>query len=396
MTDLFYKQIFQNSVDELIKQNRYRQFVDISRICGQFPYGINNHNGKKIVIWCSNDYLAMSQNKEAIKQAIIAAKSFGVGSGGTRNISGNTHLMVELEKEVADLHNKEAALVFSSGYVANEASIITLAKIIPDLVIFSDQKNHASIISGIRNSRLEKNIFKHNDLEHLEELLKKYPLSQPKIIIFESVYSMDGDFAKIAEICKLANKYKALTYIDEVHGVGLYGKRGGGVCEELNLASKIDIIQGTFAKAYGCIGGYIAASKEIIDSIRSNASGFIFTTSLTPITLAAILVNIQHLKNSSKERKQHQIQVKKTKEALKNLGIKIIDNQSHIISIVVGDAKKAKMISERLLNEHNIYIQHINYPTVKINDERLRITPTPLHSDEMIKDLIKALQESWL
>ena len=394
MTSLFYTKIFQDSIDELIKHDRYRQFVDISRICGQYPYAINNKNGQKIVVWCSNDYLAMSQNQTAINQSIEATKSFGLGSGGTRNISGTSSLIVELENEVASLHHKEAALVFSSGYVANDASITALAKIMPNLVIFSDQKNHASIICGIRNSCLEKNIFRHNDLNHLEELLKKYPNSQPKIIIFESVYSMDGDLGLVKEICELAKKYNALTYIDEVHSVGLYGKKGGGICEELNLEDNLDIIQGTFAKSYGCIGGYISGSKEMVDAIRSNSSGFIFTTSLTPATIAANLANVRYLKASSLERNQHHIQVKKTKEALKNTGIKIIDNQSHIISIVIGNAKKAKFISDNLLSRHNIYVQSINYPTVAINDERLRITPSALHNDELIEKLIIALKDT--
>jgi 5-aminolevulinate synthase len=395
MTSLFYKKIFQDSIDELIKRDNYRQFVDISRICGEYPYAINNKNGQRIVVWCSNDYLAMSQNKDAIDQSIAATKSFGLGSGGTRNISGTSSLIVELENEMANLHNKEAALVFSSGYVANDASITALAKIMPNLVVFSDQKNHASIIAGIKNSRLEKNIFKHNDLDDLEELLQKYPKSQPKIILFESVYSMDGDFGLIKEICDLAKKYNALTYIDEVHSVGLYGKKGGGISEELNLENELDIIQGTFAKSYGCIGGYIAGSKEMIDAIRSNSSGFIFTTSLTPAVIAANLANVRHLKTSSFERSQHHLQVAKTKEALKNAGIKIVDNQSHIISIVIGNAKQAKTISDNLLNRHNIYVQSINYPTVAINDERLRITPSALHNDELIKNLIVALKETF-
>ncbi len=394
MTSLFYTKIFQDSIDELVKHNQYRQFVDISRICGQFPYAINNQNRQKIVVWCSNDYLAMSQNEIAINKAIEATKAFGLGSGGTRNISGTSSLIVELENEVANLHGKEAALVFSSGYVANDASIVALAKIMPNLVVFSDQKNHASIIYGIKNSRLEKNIFRHNDIGHLEELLKKYPKDQPKIIIFEAVYSMDGDFGLVKEICDLALKYNALTYIDEVHSVGLYGKKGGGLSEELNLENNLDIIQGTFAKSYGCIGGYIAGNKAMIDAIRSHASGFIFTTSLAPAIIAANLANLRYLKNSSLERNQHQIQVKKTKEALKNAAIKIIDNQSHIISIVIGNAKQAKIISDNLLNKYNIYVQSINYPTVAINDERLRITPSALHNDEMIKDLVIALKEN--
>lgn len=389
-----YLDLFQKSIDQLVAENRYREFIDISRICGEFPYAINNQNGKKITVWCSNDYLGMGQNAVAIDEAVAALKSYGLGSGGTRNISGNHHLTVELEKEVAELHGKEAALVFISGYLANDTTITTLAKIIPDLVIFSDQKNHASIISGIKNSRLEKQVFRHNDMEHLEELLKKYPTAKPKIIIFESVYSMDGDFGKVQEIIYLAQKYNALTYIDEVHGVGLYGQNGGGLCEELGLADKIDIIQGTFAKAYGCIGGYISASAKITDAIRCNASGFIFTTSLPPVISAGIISNLRYLKESSFERKIHQEQVKKLKAALKEAGIKVMENKSHIISVVIGNAAKAQKISKKLLQEFDIYVQHINYPTVAKGDERLRITATPLHSDEMIVKLVESLKNS--
>jgi len=388
-----YLELFKKSTDQLITENRYREFLDISRICGQFPYAINNQNGKKIIVWCSNDYLGMGQNELAIDEAAKALKSYGLGSGGTRNISGNNRLTVELEKEVAKLHGKEAALVFVSGYLANDTAITTLAKIIPDLVIFSDQKNHASIIVGIKNSCLKKEIFRHNDMAHLEELLKNYSVETLKIIIFESVYSMDGDFGKVKEITDLAQKYNALTYIDEVHGVGLYGKTGAGLCEELGLSDKIDIIQGTFAKAYGCIGGYISGSAKIIDAIRSSASGFIFTTSLPPVISAAILANLKHLKNSPDERKIHQKQVAKLKTALKNAGIKIVENQSHIVSVVIGDAKRSQEISKRLLLEFNLYVQHINYPTVAKGDERLRITVTPLHSDEMIENLVGSLTE---
>lgn len=388
-----YLDFFKASTDQLKIENRYREFLDISRICGQFPYAINNQNGKKITVWCSNDYLGMGQGKAAIASAVQALQDFGVGSGGTRNISGNHSLTVELEKEVAKLHKKDAALVFVSGYLANDTTITTLAKIIPDLVIFSDKKNHASIISGIKNSRLEKQIFRHNDMEHLEELLQQYPIQTPKIIIFESVYSMDGDFGDVKGVTDLAQKYGALTYIDEVHGVGLYGDNGGGVCEKLGLSDKVDIIQGTFAKAYGCMGGYISASAHIIDAIRSSASGFIFTTSLSPVISAAILSNLNHLKNSSSERTLHQQQVKKLKAALKKAGIAIIENGSHIISVVIGDAKKSQAISRKLLREYDIYVQHINYPTVDKGDERLRITATPLHSDAMIETLVNALKE---
>ncbi len=390
---LNYSQIFQDSIDKLHEENRYRKFVNIARIKGQFPYARNIQNQRKIVLWCSNDYLAMGQNEAGIAAAKNALEACGIGSGGTRNISGNSNYVVELEKEIADLHGAESACCFVSGYVANDAAIQSLVKIIPDLAIFSDAKNHASIISGIRNSKAEKHIFAHNDMVHLEELLQKLPLSQPKIIIFESVYSMDGDFGKVAEIIALAKKYNALTYIDEVHGVGIYGHRGGGVCEQLGLSDQIDIIQGTLAKAYGCIGGYVAGKLEIVDAIRLHASGFIFTTSLPPTICAAATANIHHLKNSNLEREKLQKNVATLKKSLKDANIKIVENQSHIVSIVVGDAKKAEEISARLLNEFDIYVQHINYPTVAKGDERLRVTATPLHDDKMIKELVEALQK---
>lgn len=391
-----YSHFFKSSVGKLREENLYRKFVNISRLKGQFPHAINNQNGHKITLWCSNDYLAMGQNEEAILAAKNALEACGIGSGGTRNISGNSNFVVELEHEVADLHNKEAALCFVSGYIANDASIQALAKIIPNLVIFSDAKNHASIISGIRNSKLEKHVFRHNDMLHLEELLQKFPNETPKIIIFESVYSMDGDFGKAEEIIALAKKYNALTFIDEVHAVGLYGKRGGGLSEELGVAQKIDIIQGTFAKAYGCIGGYISASAEIVDAVRLNASGFIFTTSLPPAICKAITTNIRHLKNSPALRNLMKEKVSLLKKLLHEAKIKTVENRSHIVSIVVGNAKKAEEISTKLLSDFDIYVQHINYPTVAKGDERLRITVTPLHSDEMIHNLVSALQKCGL
>lgn len=388
-----YLDLFERSINTLKEEKRYREFVDLSRICGQFPKAINNKNGRKITVWCSNDYLGMGQRAQAIIDATESLKTYGLGSGGTRNISGTHHLAVELESEVADLHKKESALTFVSGYVANDATITTLAKIIPNLVIFSDAKNHASIISGIKNSCLEKNIFRHNDTQHLEELLAKYPTQTPKLIIFESVYSMDGDFGKVKEISDLARKYNALTYIDEVHGVGIYGQNGGGICQQLGLSDQIDIIQGTFAKAFGCVGGYIAANAKLVDAIRSYASGFIFTTSLPPVVSSSILSNVRYLKESAKERQKLQERVSKLKSALENNGIKIVKNNSHILSIVVGDALKSQEISKKLLSEHDIYVQHINYPTVAQGDERLRITITPLHDDKMINDLVNSLMK---
>ena len=384
---------FKQAIISLQSENRYREFVDISRICGDFPHAINNKNGQKVTVWCSNDYLGMGQNPAAIAQAILALKCHGIGAGGTRNISGTNHAIVELEKVVADLHDKEAALTFVSGYVANDATIQTVAKIIPNLVIFSDQKNHASIISGIRNSRVEKQIFRHNDMAHLEELLQKYSKDQPKIIICESVYSMDGDFGKIAEIISLAKKYQAYTYVDEVHAVGLYGATGAGFCQELGLANEVDIIQGTFAKAFGTIGGYIVAKSEIIDAIRSTASGFIFTTALPPAIAAATVCNIRYLQKSSKEREKMRENVAKLKSKLQEIEVEIVQNNSHIVSVKIGDAAKAKKISQRLLDEFNIYVQHINYPTVAKGDERLRITATPFHDDIMIDDLVLGLKK---
>ena len=384
---------FKQAIISLQSENRYREFVDISRICGDFPHAINNKNGKKVTVWCSNDYLGMGQNPAAIAQAISVLKCHGIGAGGTRNISGTNHAIVELEKVVADLHDREAALTFVSGYVANDATIQTVAKIIPNLVIFSDQKNHASIISGIRNSRVEKQIFLHNDMAHLEELLQKYSKDQPKIIICESVYSMDGDFGKIAEITSLAKKYQAYTYVDEVHAVGLYGATGAGLCQELGLANEVDIIQGTFAKAFGTIGGYIVAKSEIIDAIRSTASGFIFTTALPPAIAAATVCNIRYLQKSSKEREKMRENVAKLKSKLQEIEVEIVQNNSHIVSVKIGDTAKAKKISKLLLDEFNIYVQHINYPTVAKGDERLRITATPFHDDSMIDDLVLGLKK---
>lgn len=385
---------FKSAIANLHAENRYREFLDISRIRGQFPYAINNQNGQKIVVWCSNDYLAMGQSEAAIAAANEALQLHGVGAGGTRNISGTNAEIVKLEKELTKLHGAEASLIFTSGYVANDATIQTLAKIIPDLVIFSDAKNHASIISGVRNSRAKKEIFRHNDMAHLQELLQKYLPSQPKLIIAESVYSMDGDFGKIAEIVTLAKKYGALTFIDEVHAVGLYGAKGAGLCEELGIAPEVDIIQGTFAKAFGTIGGYIVAKSDIIDAIRSLASGFIFSTAMSPANAAATLKNICYLSGSQKERLKMKENVAQLKTKLHAANIKIFENNSHIISVLVGDAAKAKAISKQLLQKFNIYLQHINYPTVAKGDERLRITTTHLHSDKMIDDLATALKKT--
>ena len=311
-----YESFFKQSIDKLIASSNYREFLDISRICGKFPLAKNHKNNKEIVVWCSNDYLGLGQSQRAIDEIIKTIKQTGIGAGGTRNLSGTNHPIIELENEIAQLHSKEAGLVFTSGYVANDATIVALAKIIPNLVIFSDEKNHASIINGIKNSRLEKQIFRHNDANHLEELLKKYELDHPKIIIFESVYSMYGDFSSMAEIIALAKKYNALTYIDEVHSVGIYGKDGAGLAQEFGLADQIDIIQGTFAKAFGGIGGYITSTKLIVDAVRSYAPGFIFTTAIPPMIAAGIVSNIRYLKTSDRENKEHKEKVAKLKNAL--------------------------------------------------------------------------------
>jgi 5-aminolevulinate synthase len=384
---------FVKQIEKLKAENRYREFVDISRLCLDFPYAVNHATGEKVIVWCSNDYLGMGQNSAAISAAKNALDCFGVGAGGTRNISGNNHSVVELEKQVAAFHGREMALTFTSGYVANDATIQALAQIIPDLVIFSDAKNHASIISGIRNSRASKHVFLHNDMEDLRQKLAQYPKSQPKIIIFESVYSMDGDFGKIAEIIALAKEFGALTYVDEVHSVGLYGKTGAGLCQQLDLEKDIDILQGTFAKAFGVIGGYIAGGREIIDAIRLTAAGFIFSTALPPAIAAAISANLSHLQNSDAERKKMHENVALVKNLLRQSSINFLQNESHIISIAIGDAAKAKAASKRLLDEFGIYVQHINYPTVAKGDERLRITVTPLHSKKMIEDLVTALTQ---
>jgi len=385
-------QLFSQTISNLKAENRYREFVDIARICGEFPYAINSQNGHKITVWCSNDYLGMGQNLEALKAAHEALDRYGLGAGGTRNISGTSVVLTKLEKEVVELHSKEAALCFVSGYVANDATIQALAKILPDLVIFSDEKNHASIISGIRNSKAAKEVFNHNDMADLEGRLRKYSLARPKLIIAEAVYSMDGDFGEIRKIIELAKKYQALTYIDEVHAVGLYGKTGAGWCDALGLSNQIDIIQGTFAKAFGTIGGYIAGRHDIVDAVRSVASGFIFTTALPPMIAAATIVNIQSSRSDDSLRQKLHQNVVVLKAELARLGIDIVKNDSHIISVLIGDAAKARTVSKRLLEEFDIYVQHINYPTVAKGDERLRITITPLHTKEMISELVRALQ----
>lgn len=393
-----FRDQFQAAVDTVREEGRYRIFRDIRRKKGAFPRATwfkDNLDEQSITVWCSNDYLGMGQNDcvvEAVKSAVDAA---GTGSGGTRNISGTTRYHVQLEDELADLHGKTAALVFTSGYVANEAALSTMSKILPGLHIFSDEMNHASMISGIRNARTHKHVFRHNDLADLEAKLKAVPYDAPKLIAFESVYSMDADIAPIAEICDLAVRYNALTYIDEVHAVGMYGPRGGGVCEARGLMDRVDIIQGTLAKAYGMIGGYIAADKVIVDAIRSLASGFIFTTSIPPSTAAGALRSVRILKQAAEKRQQHQERSNTLKARFREAGYPFIDGETHIVPLMVGDPVKCQAISDRLIEDHGIYAQPINFPTVPRGTERLRFTPSPFHSDTMMDELMDALAEVW-
>ncbi|CAG7590483.1 MAG: 5-aminolevulinate synthase [Candidatus Midichloria sp.] len=383
-----YTHIFEKAIRSVREEERYRVFTEIEYKVGQAPYAYSKKLDKQIIVFCSNDYLGMSQHSVVIDTTIEVTKKCGVGAGGTRNISGTSSYIVELEAELANLHDKEAGLVFTSGYVANQATLTTLAKIMPDCVIFSDELNHASIIQGIRDSRLEKQIFLHNDLNHLESLLSQYPLEKPKLIVFESAYSMLGDVTPIGAVCDLAKKYQALTYIDEVHSVGLYGKGGAGMAEKLGVMDKIDIIQGTLAKAYGAIGGYITAKSVIVDAIRSLASGFIFTTALPPSIAAAATASIRYLRNNKEVRNKHQEAVKKVKNGFKDIGVNFLDHGTHIIPVMVNDPFLVKKIAEDLLNDHDIYVQHINFPTVPRGKERLRVTPSPLHTDQMIERLI--------
>ncbi len=393
-----YDQIFDQAIDRLHSEGRYRVFIDILRNKGAYPNArcFAGHNGPKpITVWCSNDYLAMGQHPKVIEAMEEALHDVGAGSGGTRNIGGNTHYHIELEHELADLHGKEGALLFTSGYVSNDATLSTLAKLLPGCVIFSDELNHASMIAGIRNAGCPKKIFRHNDLEHLEELLAETDPSLPKLIAFESVYSMDADIAPIHEICDLAEKYNALTYIDEVHAVGMYGPRGGGITDRDNAAHRIDIIEGTLGKAFGVMGGYIAADQKIIDCIRSYAPGFIFTTSLSPVLVAGVLASVKHLKSSNVEREAQQASAAMMKAKFREAGLPVMNSTTHIVPLMVGDPVKAKKISDILLAEYGAYVQPINFPTVPRGKERLRFTPGPAHTEEMMDDLTKALVEIW-
>lgn len=393
-----YAHHFQSAIDSLHCEKRYRTFADLERHAGAFPKA--THRGvegqeQPITVWCSNDYLGMGQHEKVIGAICDTAQSCGATAGGTRNISGTSHAIVELESELADLHGKEAALVFTSGFVSNDATLSTLGKLLPDVLFLSDEMNHASMIEGIRRSGAEKRVFRHNDLGHLEEILQSQPIERLKVIAFESVYSMDGDTAPIGEICDLADKYNALTYIDEVHAVGLYGERGGGITDQRGLADRLDIIEGTLAKAFGTLGGYIASSTELVDAIRSYAPGFIFTTALPPAIANAAAASVRHLKGSGKERAQHQACVAQTKSALEAEGLPLMPSETHILPLFVGDPELCTAASHLLLSQHNIYVQPINYPTVPRGSERLRITPSPQHNAGDIDKLKEALLDVW-
>jgi len=396
---LDYRQILEDRLNRLKAESRYRHFVALEREAGRHPFACHHPSGgaagesRDVIIWCSNDYLGMGQHPDVVKAMQDAVAAFGTGAGGTRNISGTSQAMVTLEAELAALHNRERALVFTSGYVANEASISALATQLPDCMIFSDEMNHASIISGIRHARVEKAIFRHNDLAHLESLLAAQPHERAKLIIFESVYSMDGDTSPIAEIAALARRYNALTYLDEVHAVGMYGYQGGGVAQERGIEDQIDIIQGTLGKAFGTVGGYIAADDVICDSVRSNGSGFIFTTALPPALVVGATASVRHLRNSNSERQAQRRQVAYLKEKATAAGLPVMPGDTHIVPLMIGNAGATQRICQLLLSDYDIYVQPINYPTVPRETERLRLTPGPFHSDAMIDSLVAALVE---
>ena len=395
-----YSRAFEQAISDLKREDRYRVFANLERDASRFSLALWRPEGqedkpREVTVWCSNDYLGMGGHEKVIEASVRATRAHGAGAGGTRNISGTHNPIVELERELADLHGKQAALVFTSGWISNLAGISTIASLLPNCLIISDALNHNSMIEGVRRSGCEKQVFRHNDVAHLEELLKAQPVERAKLIVFESLYSMDGDIGPIREICALAKRYGAMTYIDEVHAVGMYGPRGGGVAEREGLMDQLDVIEGTLAKGFGAMGGYIAAEASLIDAVRSYAPQFIFTTTIPPSIAASAAASIRHLKTSQIERERHQANARLVKHALHAAGLPVMENPSHIVPLMVGDAAKCKRASELLLERHAIYIQPINYPTVARGTERLRITPTPRHNEAQVADLVEALVDVW-